>query len=61
MKLTLAQWMEKEGVKSLDEILTQYDLLDSVQPALCSEGCEVEPDGTCPHGGVALTMALGVI
>lgn len=31
--------------------LTVIDLFtESVVPALCSEGCMVEPDGVCEHG-----------
>jgi hypothetical protein len=36
-------------------------LLDSVQPACCDEGCEVEPDGMCEHGGPGLSMAMGLV
>ncbi len=27
-------------------------------PALCSEGCEVEPDGACEHGFPSLLVEL---
>jgi len=37
------------------------ELMDSVVPACCEDGCEVEPDGTCEHGHPAVTLALGVI
>jgi hypothetical protein len=36
-------------------------ILDSIVPACCSEGCEVEPDGTCPHGHPSVLVALGII
>lgn len=29
-------------------------------PALCKESCEVEPDGTCPHGCPSLFLAMGI-
>jgi hypothetical protein len=35
--------------------------LDSVCPALCSYGCEVEPDGECEHGHPSVLVALGLI
>lgn len=34
---------------------------DSVVPACCDAGCEVEPDGTCPHGNPSIMLALGII
>jgi hypothetical protein len=34
---------------------------DSVIPACCSEGCEVEPDGRCEHGCPSVLLAMGVI
>ena len=36
-------------------------LSDSVVPACCSDGCEVEPDGRCPHGHPSVLLELGVI
>lgn len=27
----------------------------------CPEGCEVEPDGVCPHGFESAALTLGVI
>lgn len=36
-------------------------LLDSVQPACCDEGCEVEPDGECEHGCPSISIAMGLI
>lgn len=34
---------------------------DSVVPACCIEGCEVEPDGRCEHGNPSVLLAMGVI
>ncbi len=31
---------------------------DSVVPAMCTEGCEVEPDGRCSHGCPSPLVAL---
>jgi len=46
--------------------LDVYELLeesgyDSIVPACCKEGCEVEPDGTCEHGCPSILLSLGVI
>lgn len=37
------------------------DLMDSIVPACCSEGCMVEPDGRCEHGFPSVLLAMGVI
>ena len=34
---------------------------DSVVPACCDEGCEVEPDGYCEHDCPSPLVALGMI
>lgn len=36
-------------------------VMDSVVPACCDEGCEVEPDGECEHGHPSVLLALGMI
>jgi hypothetical protein len=36
-------------------------LSDSVVPTRCPEGCEVEPDGECPHGHPSVLVAAGLI
>ena len=61
MQITLKEWLAENGYSTPDEALAEYSQLDDVYPALCSEGCEVEPDGHCPHGGPSLLLALGLI
>lgn len=34
---------------------------DATVPACCSEGCMVEPDGTCPHGHDSVLIEEGLI
>jgi len=52
---------------SADEALANegLELMDvafsSVIPACCSEGCQVEPDGTCSHGFQSVLLAQGLI
>lgn len=36
-------------------------VMDSIVPACCDEGCEVEPDGKCEHGCPSVLIALGLI
>lgn len=58
-RLTLKQFAQDEGL-SVMELLEEYGN-ESVVPALCTEGCEVEPDGRCEHGCPSLLLAAGVI
>lgn len=61
MKISLKEWLEKNGYASAEEALAEIGIDDAAYPALCSEGCEVEPDGHCPHGAPSLLLALGLI
>ena len=58
-RITFSQWMESEGYENMDEALEVLN--DSVVPALCNEGCEVEPDGVCEHGCPSALLAMGLI
>lgn len=53
--ITVREALEMHGV-SLSEIVWE-----SIVPACCSEGCEVEPDGECEHGNPSVLIKLGVI
>ena len=61
MKLTLKEWLEHNGYSSVEQALAEYTELDDLYPALCSEDCQVEPDGQCPHGAPSLLLAVGLI
>jgi len=61
MQITLKEWLKQNGYSTADEALAEYIEMDDSYPALCDEGCEVEPDGHCPHGAPSLLLALGVI
>ena len=41
--------------------LTLLECDDSIVPACCNEGCEVEPDGRCEHGCPSVLLAAGMI
>ena len=59
-RITLAECAENEGYESVEELVEAFGF-DSVMPALCDEGCQVEPDGTCEHGCPSLMIAAGLI
>ena len=61
MKITLKEWLELNGYSTTAEALAEYSELDDSYPAICSEDCQVEPDGHCPHGAPSLLLAVGLI
>lgn len=62
-KYSLKEFLEDYGCDSIDEVLADEELNGSngTCPAVCPDGCIVEPDGTCPHGKPSILMALGLI
>lgn len=53
-------------VLSSDDSDLDYDeleeaLANGVSPTGCPEGCQVEPDGTCPHGYESVLLREGLI
>lgn len=59
-KIPLTEVAANEGFDSLDELLEAFGN-ESVVPACCEDGCQVEPDGRCEHGHPSILMALGII
>lgn len=60
MKISLAKTAEIHGYTDIEEMLDAVGT-DSVVPACCDEGCEVEPDGRCEHKCPSVLLELGVI
>lgn len=62
-RISLIEFLADNGYDSVGEFVeSEEDMLtDSVQPALCDEGCEVEPDGRCEHGCPSISLVLGII
>jgi len=58
-RISIREWLDNEGYESLDD--ASDVLSDSVMPALCRHGCNVEPDGRCEHDCPSVLVALGVI
>lgn len=54
-RITVKKAIAEDG-RELEEIA-----MDSVVPAVCSEGCQVEPDGECPHGFPSVLIVMGII
>lgn len=63
MNMTLKEFREEHGIQNGSDMMSALEewSVDSIVPALCREGCEVEPDGTCEHGCPSILVKLGVI
>lgn len=56
----------KDSYRSMDAFEYAMDgnfdeLLDSIVPACCKHGCQVEPDGHCVHGNPSILLDNGLI
>ena len=61
--MTLREFREEHGINDGSDMVAALEewSSDSVVPALCHEGCEVEPDGCCEHGHPSILVRMGVI
>lgn len=59
-RITLRKLADDYGHKTVDDFLIK-ECQDSVVPACCSEGCEVEPDGYCEHNCPSPLVVAGLI
>jgi hypothetical protein len=74
MRIKLSQWCKDMGIEAKvnakgqvclnesPELMAELEryVSDSVIPALCDEGCEVEPDGMCEHGAPSILIACHI-
>lgn len=58
-RISLKALAEREGYSNTLDFIGTLD--DSIVPACCSEGCEVESDGRCEHGCPSALLAAGII
>ncbi len=59
-RISIEDLAENEGYADVTALLA-FCNSDSVVPALCSEGCQVENDGRCEHGCPAPFVAMGMM
>ena len=59
-RMSVLRLAESHGYEDLPTFLEEV-CSDSVVPACCEEGCDVEPDGRCCHGNPSPLIALGII
>ncbi len=60
-EISAVETVMEAGFDSIDDYLDSEEAMDSVVPACCKEGCEVEPDGRCEHGCPSILLKVGVI
>lgn len=63
MEMSLVEFREEHGITNgtdMMEALSDWSM-DSVVPALCKGGCEVEPDGRCEHDQPSILLRLGMV
>lgn len=62
-RISSKQYFLDNGMEDPEERYAHLENLicDGIVPALCKEGCDVEPDGRCEHGCPSLLLALGMI
>ena len=58
--MSVLRLAESHGYEDVPTFLEEV-CSDSVVPACCEEGCDVEPDGRCCHGNPSPLIALGII
>lgn len=59
-RIQVSELAEQYGYSDVMEFL-ENECNDSVVPACCVNGCEVEPDGRCEHKCPSPLIALGII
>ena len=59
-RISLTEMLKQEG-RTFEAMAEEVMFGDANALALCTEHCEVEPDGTCPHGCPSFMRAAGLI
>ena len=59
-RLTIEELLKRDG-RTLEQIFKDVLLGDENAPALCDCGCQVEMDGTCPHGCPSVLLEAGLV
>ena len=62
-RISVKTFREQEGLEDREDFQNFLEEIvsDSIAPAMCTEGCEVEPDGRCEHDCPSILLALGLI
>jgi len=63
MQMTMHEFRELHSIENgtdMMEAMEQWST-DETVPAICNQGCEVEPDGKCEHGCPSILIRMGVI
>lgn len=63
VRISIKQFRKDEGLEGEAEFqgFLRGCIMDGYAPALCEDGCDVEPDGECEHGHLSILMVMGLI
>ena len=59
-RVTVSKLVQDEGFEDVVEACELW-VSEGICPAVCEDGCQVEPDGMCPHGHPSALIVLGMI
>jgi hypothetical protein len=59
-RITLSDLLKTKG-RTFEQMAQAVMFGDSNSTALCTELCEVDTDGTCPHGCPSFLQAAGLM
>ena len=59
-RISFNTYCEDNGIEDRFNLIEDL-VCDSICPALCKEGCTVEPDGRCEHDCPSILLACGLI
>ena len=63
MRISIAEYRKNEGLEDEAEFTSFLGRIVSDYadcPAMCKDGCEVEPDSKCEHGCPSILLAMGI-
>lgn len=56
-RLSIDEILEQEGYDTQEDMLAAF-FSESVVPAMCNHGCQIEQDGTCVHGNNSIISEI---
>ena len=62
-RVSMKKFRQDNDLLSANEFteFLEHECMDAIVPALCSEFCEVEPDGECSYGCPSILIVAGLI
>lgn len=62
-RISVRQFRTEEGLEEPQEFteFLRQCIEDGFAPAMCEDGCDVEPDGECEHGHPSLLLCVNLV